>query len=349
MKNLLPIALVASLTSITCGETWTVDDDGPADFDTIQKAIDMASSGDEILVFPGTYRNELGNYYPIADFNGKSLLLHSRDGAEVTIIDAQDQMSPIVIGNTLDASIPHKIEGFTIRNGKGGGISVIGDCILKVGFCTIEGCREPAIWSHGRVILTVAECTIRDNDSTYLSGGIVTDGGTILLYNTVFADNYSDTLGGALRLWGNSILIDSAEIIGCTFDHNEASQGAAVSAHDMLVRIEACQFLENTGGQGTAVYLGHNAIAEIVDSYFCSHDPDDIEGKWIDLGGNIFEPTCAGACPGDFNDNGQVDGADLTIMLSEWGACSGCPGDLDGNGLVNGADLTILLSNWGPC
>jgi hypothetical protein len=349
MKKFLTIALVASLTSITCAETWTVDDDGPADFDTIQKAIDMASSGDVIMVFPGIYRNDLGTFDPIADFNGKSLTLISRDGADVTIIDAQDQMSPIVIGNTLDVSIPHKVEGFTIRNGMGGGISVVGDCILKVGFCTIEGCREPAIWSHGRVTLTVAECTIKDNDSTYLSGGIVTGSGSVLLYNTVFANNYSDTLGGALRLWGSHDLTDSADIIGCTFDNNEASQGAAISAHELAVRIEACQFLENTGGQGTVAYLQHNTLAEIVDSYFCSHDPDDIEGKWHDLGGNIFESTCAGACPGDFDGNGQVDGADLTVLLSDWGGCPGCTSDLDGNGTVNGADLTILLSNWGTC
>jgi len=33
----------------------TVDDDGPADFATIQKAIDYANDNDTISVFPGTY------------------------------------------------------------------------------------------------------------------------------------------------------------------------------------------------------------------------------------------------------------------------------------------------------
>ena len=36
-------------------KTWTVDDDGPADFHTIQEAINAASSGDTILVATGTY------------------------------------------------------------------------------------------------------------------------------------------------------------------------------------------------------------------------------------------------------------------------------------------------------
>lgn len=48
--------------------------------------------------------------------------------------------------------------------------------------------------------------------------------------------------------------------------------------------------------------------------------------------------------PGDLNQDGAVDGADLGILLSNWGAAGG---DIDGNGSTDGADLGILLSNWG--
>jgi hypothetical protein len=57
--------------------------------------------------------------------------------------------------------------------------------------------------------------------------------------------------------------------------------------------------------------------------------------------------TCALA---DLNCDGVVDGADLLILLSEWGKCGepdDCPADLNGDGVVDGADLLILLSNWG--
>ncbi len=37
------------------GNTWTVDDDGPADFSTIQEAIDTVISGDIIIVKDGLY------------------------------------------------------------------------------------------------------------------------------------------------------------------------------------------------------------------------------------------------------------------------------------------------------
>jgi subtilisin family serine protease len=53
--------------------------------------------------------------------------------------------------------------------------------------------------------------------------------------------------------------------------------------------------------------------------------------------------------PGDINGDGQVDSADLGILLSAWGPCGNCdscPGDVDGNCQVDSADLGILLSNW---
>ncbi len=49
----------------------------------------------------------------------------------------------------------------------------------------------------------------------------------------------------------------------------------------------------------------------------------------------------------DLNSDGEVDGADLGILLNAWGA-PGCDGDLNGDGTVDGADLGILLNAWGP-
>ena len=51
------------------------------------------------------------------------------------------------------------------------------------------------------------------------------------------------------------------------------------------------------------------------------------------------------SAPGDLNGDGRVDGADLTILLSDWGA-SGTDSDLNGSGMVGGEDLAILLANW---
>jgi len=65
----------------------------------------------------------------------------------------------------------------------------------------------------------------------------------------------------------------------------------------------------------------------------------------------ITGPTPPPVCPGDLNNDGQVNGADLGLLLGNWGTCSATPclGDLNLDGVVNGADLGLLLGQWGPC
>ncbi len=50
--------------------------------------------------------------------------------------------------------------------------------------------------------------------------------------------------------------------------------------------------------------------------------------------------------PNDLNGDGLVNGGDLGLLLSAWGACSGCAADLDGDGAVGGGDLGLLLARW---
>jgi hypothetical protein len=53
-------------------------------------------------------------------------------------------------------------------------------------------------------------------------------------------------------------------------------------------------------------------------------------------------------CPSDLNADGVIDGADLGVMLLDWGSTSSSS-DLDGNGIVDGADLGVMLLDWGGC
>jgi hypothetical protein len=53
-------------------------------------------------------------------------------------------------------------------------------------------------------------------------------------------------------------------------------------------------------------------------------------------------------CAADFSGDGQVNGADLAILLAAWSSANS-PADLSGDGNVDGADLAILLASWGPC
>ncbi|MCP4796878.1 MAG: hypothetical protein GY885_12040 [Phycisphaeraceae bacterium] len=59
-----------------------------------------------------------------------------------------------------------------------------------------------------------------------------------------------------------------------------------------------------------------------------------------------FDPSSP--CPGDFDGNGVVDGADFGIMLAAFGT-ENAEIDLDGDGTVAGADVGLLLASWGVC
>lgn len=60
----------------------------------------------------------------------------------------------------------------------------------------------------------------------------------------------------------------------------------------------------------------------------------------------VVGPTCIGDLTGD----AIVNGADLTLLLGDWGECvTPCPADLNADGVVSGVDLAILLGTWGGC
>lgn len=51
--------------------------------------------------------------------------------------------------------------------------------------------------------------------------------------------------------------------------------------------------------------------------------------------------------PGDLDGDGDVDGADLAILLGQWNSMDCGPADITNDGIVGGADLAVQLGNWG--
>ena len=109
MKYLLILCLTSN---VAVGETWHV----PKECESIQAAIDAASDGDEILVAPGVWKETI-------HLLGKTIYLHSEQGAEATVIHGGKKGTVL----TCTANANSTIEGFTIRGGEaelGGGIFV---------------------------------------------------------------------------------------------------------------------------------------------------------------------------------------------------------------------------------
>jgi formylglycine-generating enzyme required for sulfatase activity len=64
-----------------------------------------------------------------------------------------------------------------------------------------------------------------------------------------------------------------------------------------------------------------------------------------DVNNDTIPDTCQ--CIADLLFDNQVNGADLGILLGQWGQMG--LADLDGSGVVNGADLGMMLGAWGQC
>jgi len=83
--------------------TWTVDDDGPADFHTIQEAINAANPGDTLNVYNGTY------YENVRVNKTLSLIGQNRN---TTIINGSQTGDVVHVTNNKVV-----ISGFTIQRG----------------------------------------------------------------------------------------------------------------------------------------------------------------------------------------------------------------------------------------
>lgn len=117
-------------------------------------------------------------------------------------------------------------------------------------------------------------------------------------------------------------------------------------------------------GEGTpSCVVGHaNNLAQATTGTNAIHRDDYAsDDQYVQVGAALisgideFLPLCLvccdhGPCPGDLDDDGEVDINDLFILLAEWGTCAdpnNCPADLDCDGEVDVDDLFILLGNWG--
>jgi parallel beta-helix repeat protein len=120
--------------------TWTVDDDGPADFHTIQEAINAATDGDVVFVRSGVY-HEYGIYEALGGTHFESTLSVNK--------------SVSLIGECKWSTI--------VDNGfRGGpGIWISADGALVSGFTVLRGL--PEAYDFAGILLQSKRCIVRDN------------------------------------------------------------------------------------------------------------------------------------------------------------------------------------------
>jgi hypothetical protein len=183
------LLLATCLTGLSNASTLNV----PQVYATIQEALDDAGYGDQVLVAPGHYNENI--LWPRQ--NGIRL---SGSGAEQTIIDGQGIDRTIHFPHADFYTWDTTIEGFTITGGDatgalkwGGGIylpyvqSTIQDCIIMGNSAS----RGAGIFSAGHA--TLRRLVIWDNDASYRGGGILIAGDANLVDHCSIAFNRSES------------------------------------------------------------------------------------------------------------------------------------------------------------
>jgi hypothetical protein len=205
----------------------TVDDDSPADFNSIQTAIDSASNGDIIIVQPGMYDENI-------NFLGKNITLTSTNPANPNIVAAT-----IIDYNNLNlrgsAVVFHGSEGPDCRFS---GFNVNG---------YIEGWdqfAEPP--SPHPMHATISYCLLQGNSGT--CGTVIRkcDG---IISNCVIADNVNQSY---LPCVAPAVNQCHGLINNCTIVNNPISVGVGFEGTTI---IQNC-VIYRSGGHGAEIFVG---------------------------------------------------------------------------------------------
>lgn len=267
--------VLSSLTAQALAGTLAV----PADYATIQAAINAAAPGDTVLVADGVFAGA-GNRE--LDFGGKAITLRSANGAAACVID---------IGGS--SGEPHRafhfhngetaasvVEGFTVRNGwmsRGGAVLCEAGSAPSFVGCVFEHntAQHTVIDDGGGAVYADAsspsfsDCRFDANRAVdslfYLGGGAVqTQSGSNPTFNAcVFSNNVAsgdEAGGGAVYVnIGSHPTFD-----GCAFIGNEADWDTAISCVASLTARD-CRFEDNVAN------IGSGACGHFGDPYGSGH------------------------------------------------------------------------------
>jgi len=174
----------------------------PANFPTIQSAINAASNGDTVLVAPGTYVENI-------NFNGKAITLTSSSGPAVTMIDGNHNGTVVTFNHSETAS--SVLSGFTIQNGfQSGGFGA---------GITVSSASP-----------TITSSVIARNHAA-AAIGIYVNGGSPLITNNTISNNDQNGAGdgglggGGIAVSGTSTAASDPQIINNTITNNSVAGG----------------------------------------------------------------------------------------------------------------------------
>ena len=250
-------------------------------------------------------------------------------------------------GMSVDTCSPHLANCHFVENGafEGGGLAT-NKSQMTVTNCHFEN-NGPSFIGGG---VSLYQSTVIMKNCTFTGNQALLGGGVGL-----GADDDADLSIG--NIFENCIFTEN--IAGDPDDEGAGSGGGMFSQLCTAVLI-GCRFTENTCYGDGGAFKSYEAQTALFDCTICSNTSlpagsDQIEGPYIDMGtSNCITASCDDCTEpvhGDLNGDGELDVADFIAMRELIGVDNlGCvAADFNNDGVVNGADLSHLLSAWGPC
>ena len=235
----------ASIAPWAAAATITVGPGGGWDYADLQSAVSAASSGDTVLIQPGTYT---GTGSSVVSLPSTPVHLQGVGDASTVIIDGEgarygihlpstpgtSNISNLTVTNTLDIGIRVYASNATITDclftecSGSAVVPAVGASIEVTGceFWNNVGGRGPAVWNPGASAILI-DCDIHHNTSSdsaaihhNLSGGSLHISGCDIHHNV-------GSSGGGVK--STAIL---TTITNSTFHHNETSYGGSGAYFD---------------------------------------------------------------------------------------------------------------------
>jgi hypothetical protein len=271
----LVVLVLAGPREVSAGIWKIIDDRQP---ENIQAAIDSASHGDTILVGPG-------HYVTTISFKGKSIILRSIAGPQVTVLDGRGQGPVVSFVNAENRQA--ELEGFTITGGRayaGAGILCMnGSPIIKNN--VIADNHAVGIGSYGGGV-AIGTRRLPQTPSPFIVGNLI-------------ARNTAEYNGG-----GMSAYIASPTVQENMFVENECGHdGGGLRVHQILVenggKYVSNEFWRNRAGdhgggaslfaENTFLHFGGNLVAENVALGSGQDDTGSGGGVWAVIAPGLIE------------------------------------------------------------
>jgi len=283
----------------------------PADYITIQEAIDHCWDGDTVRVVDGTYT---GTGNRDIDFKGKAITVRSESGPENCIINCQGSEQNLHRGFYFhNRETPDSVlDGFTITGGfqegefsdgtvcRGAGIlcnasnPTIKNCILRDNSATYGGglyiynnsnvtvvnCSFTSNWAqrgagvnNDESILEAIDCLFNRNVAGSYYGGLYSgyENSQVTLRRCIFRENTAFYGAGAVGVGGNNTTITDCEFVGNTAIGRDTSQGGAVRTLNGDVFIQNCIFNGNRSNESSGAFYQYRGQVDLINCTFAGN------------------------------------------------------------------------------